>query len=78
MTSLYSSGLMTELKGRIIIENTGYHEGAFITSKKCNKQTTENRIQQKKSVAMMMDILVYNFRSLLLTMLHGDPRLLYS
>ena len=65
MTSLYSSGLMTELKGRIIIENTGYHGEAFITSKKCNRHTTENGIQQRKSVAMMMDILVCNFRSLL-------------
>ena len=43
MTSLYSSGLMTELKGRIIIENTGYHGEAFITSKKCNRHEAHHR-----------------------------------
>ena len=54
---------MTELKGRIIIENKGYHEEASITSKKCSRHTTINGIQQRKSVAMMIEILVCNVMS---------------
>ena len=55
---------MTELSGKITIEKRGYQAEASITSEKCSKHTTRNGIQQRKSVAMMIEILVCNLRSL--------------
>ena len=62
--SLYSRGFMTELRGKIIIENRGYQEEASIISKKCSRHTTMNGTQQRKSVAIIADIFVCSFRSL--------------
>ena len=63
--SSYISGFITELIGRIIIENKLYQGVASSTSRECKTQITMKGIQQRKSVVIMMVIFkfIFLFRS---------------
>ena len=49
--SLYKSGLITELRGRMLRENTWYHGDISTTSAVWRAQQTRKGSQQQKSVA---------------------------
>ena len=55
--SSYMSGLMTEFKGRIIIEKTLYQGVASRTPTECRIQMMMNGTQHKKSVVIIQAIL---------------------
>ena len=52
----YNRGLMTELIGKMMIENRAYHGEASITPSVWRKQTVMNGIQQRKSEVLMREI----------------------
>ena len=52
----YNRGLITELMGKMTIENKAYQGVASITLRLWRQQTITNGIQQKKSVAIMVEI----------------------
>ena len=64
---------MTELIGKMMIENRAYHGEASITPSVWRKQTVMNGIQQRKSVAMMIEIFRCIFLFLLLIISFPGP-----
>ena len=69
IASSYSRGLITELMGRITIENTEYQGVASITSREWRTQMIMNGTQQMKLLPIIVAILWLVFRILLLASL---------
>ena len=61
IVSSYSSGLITELMGKMMIENKAYQGVASITSRVWRQQTVTKGTQQQKSVAIIIEIFRCNF-----------------